>query len=144
MTTDGACFIPEGYITMLRPLSWDDKQQSIFHILRMNNHALSVVIISWDDDDWWSMLHTWGIYNHALTVVMRRCQLSGHVSYPSNTWPCSDRWEDDNWWTMFFYLSNTFRCSDRWHETVATYRAWFILEKYITMLWPLFWDDGNW
>ena len=55
MTAVGACFIPKGYITMLWPLSCDDYNcQSIFH--------------------------TKGIYYHALTIVMRRWQLSEHVS----------------------------------------------------------------
>ena len=56
MTSNGACCIPKGWITMLCPLSWDD-------------------------DNWQSMFHTWGIYNHALTVVMRRWQPTEHVSY---------------------------------------------------------------
>ena len=97
MTTEGACFIPLGWITMLCPL-W------------------------WDDDNWRSMFNTWGIYNLALTVVMRRWQLKKHVSYLTDISPCSDR------------------C----HEKMTTDGACFILEGYITMLWPLSWHDDNW
>ena len=172
MTTDRACIIPDEYTTMFWPLSWDwqltehvfileggitllwplsldvDNWQSMLHILGMNNHALSVVMIrwkltehvsytreilpcsdrchktmttdgaffilegyfnilwplSWDDDSWRSMFHTWGIFHHALTVIMRRWQLTEHVSYLMNTSPCSDP------------------C----YETMTTDGAWFI------------------
>ena len=105
MTTEGAWFIPnngacllhDGYITMLWPLSWDD-------------------------DNWWSMIHTWGIYNNALSVVMRRSQLTEHV----------------------LYMNDILQSSDRCYETMTTDGACFILEGYITMLWPLSWDDDNW
>ena len=90
MTTDGAWFITLG----------------------MNNHALSV---SRDDDNCRSMFHTWGIYHHALTFIMRRWQLTEHASYPRNVSPCSDRCQ----------------------ETLTTNGACFIDEWYITMLRPL-------
>ena len=97
MTTDGAYVIPLGWITMLCPLSLDD-------------------------DNWRSMFHTWGLNYHALTVVMRRWQLTEHDSYLRDTLPCSDR------------------C----HETTTTDGAWFILKGCITMLCLLSWDDENW
>ena len=97
MTTDGAWFMPEGYITMAYPLSWDD-------------------------DNWRSMNRTWEIYYHALTVVMRRSQLTEHVSFINDLLPCSDRY----------------------HETMTTEGAFFIHEWYITMLWPLSWEDDKW
>ena len=96
MTTNGAGFILKGYITMLWPLSWDD-------------------------DNWRSMFHTWMIYNHSLTVVMRRWQLMEHDSYQRYILPCSDR------------------CL----ETMTTDGACFIPEEYITMLWPLSLVDDN-
>ena len=96
MTTEEACFIDEWYIDMHWPLSWDD-------------------------DKWRSMFHIWGIHYNALTVVMRRWQLTEHASY----------------------LRKTLLCSDLCHETMTTDRACFIPEEDITMLWPLSWDDGN-
>ena len=96
MANNGACSILEGYITMLWPLSWDD-------------------------DNWRSMVRTLATYNHALTVVMRRWQLTVHVSYMRDISPCSER------------------C----HETMTTDGVCFIPVEYITMLWPLSWDDGN-
>ena len=97
MTYYGAWFIPKRYITMLWPLSWDDC-------------------------NWRSIIHTWMIYNHALTVVIRWSQLKEHYSYLRDILPCSDR------------------C----HETIATEVACFIHEWYITILWPLSLDDDNW
>ena len=97
MTTDGACFIPWGFITIL-------------------------CMLSWGDDNWRSMFHTWMIHNHVLTVVMRRWQLTKHESYFSDKLPCSDR------------------C----HDTMTTEWACFLPEEYISMLWPLAWDGGNW
>ena len=79
MTTDGACFIPKGWLTMLLPLLWDD-------------------------DNWRSRFHTLGMYNHALSVVISRWQLTEHVSY----------------------LMNTSSCSDPCYETMTTDGAWFI------------------
>ena len=38
-----------------------------------------------------SMFHTCGIHYHALTVVLRRWQLTGHVSYLRDELPCSVR-----------------------------------------------------
>ena len=78
-------------------------------------------LLSWDDDNCQSMFHTWGIYNHALTAVIRQWQQSEHVSYLRDILPCSDR------------------C----HETITIVGACFIPKGYITMLWPLSWDDDN-
>ena len=77
--------------------------------------------LSWDDDNWQSMLHILGVNNHALSIVMRRWKLTEHVSY----------------------LWNTLLCSDRCHETMVTDRAWFIPHGWITMLWLLSLDDDN-
>ena len=96
MTTDGAWFIPYGYITML----W---------------------LLSRDDDNWRSTIHTKGIYYHALTVVMWRWLLTKHVSYMNDILPCSDRCD----------------------RTMTTVGACFILEGYVIMLWPLSWDDQS-
>ena len=167
MTTNGAWFIFEGYITMLWP-------------------------VSWYDDNWWSMIHTWGIYDHALTVIMRWRQLTLHDSYLKNIYPwpdcCHDsmttertwfihEWyiiilcplsgDDDSWQSTLHtlrmnnpalsvvmwrsqltehvsYMNDILPCSDRCHATMTTDGAWFIHEWYITMLWPLSWDDDNW
>ena len=152
---------------MLLPLLWDDDNwQSRFHTLGMYNHALSVVIRRWQltehvsylmntspcsdpcnetmttDGAWFitlgmnshaqtvvirpwqlrELFHTWGIYYHALTVVMRRWQLKEHAAYLRSELPCS------------------VRC----HETMKTDGACFIPVEYITLFWPLSWDDGNW
>ena len=64
-TTDRACFTPFGWIPILRPLLWDA-------------------------DNWRSLFLTWMIYNYALTVVMRRWQLTEHDSYLWEISPCSD------------------------------------------------------
>ena len=76
----------------------------------------------WDDDNWRSMFHTVGMFYHALSVVMRRWQLTEHESYLRDILPCSDG------------------C----HETMSTDGACFIPKGWITMLWPLSWDDDKW
>ena len=96
-TTDGAWFIPKGYLTML----W---------------------LLSLDDNNWRSMVHTLGIYYHAPTVVTRRWHMMEHGSYLRDILPCSDL------------------C----HETITIDGACFILDAYITMLLPLSWDVDNW
>ena len=96
MTTDGHEYTCGG-ITMLWPLSWED-------------------------DNSQRMFRTFGIKNHALSVVMGWWQLIEHVSYLMGMAPCSDR------------------C----HETMTTDGACFIHGRYITMLWPLSWDDDKW
>ena len=78
--------------------------------------------LSWDDDNWRSMFHTRGRYYHALTVVIRRWQLTEHS----------------------LFLRDISASSDRCHETMTADGACFILEVYFTMLLPLLWDDENW
>ena len=77
MTTDGACFIPWRWITMLWRLSSDDcNWQSMTHTWE---GRIILWPLSWDDDNWRSMFHTeWYI-----TIL----------------WPLS--WEEDNWRSMF-------------------------------------------
>ena len=143
MTTDWAWFIPQGYITMLCPLSWDDGNwRSMFHTCMLYYHALTVVMIqdnwrnmihtvgyikmlwplSLDDDNWMSMCHTLGMNNHALSVVRRRWQLTKHVSYMTDILPCSER------------------CL----ETMTTDGACFIPLGWTIILWPLSLDDDRW
>ena len=143
MATGRACFIPQKWITILCPLSSDD-------------------------DNCRSMFHSWMIYNHALTVVMRRLQLSEHVSYLRDILPCSDRchetittveacfivewyitmlWplscDDDNCRSMFHTSRDIWPCSERFHKTIKTVGACFIPKWYIIMLWLLSCDDDN-
>ena len=47
--------------------------------------------LSFNDDHWQSMVHNLGMYNNTLSVVMRRLQLTEHVSYMNDILPCSDR-----------------------------------------------------
>ena len=177
---------------MLWPLSWDDDNwRSMFHTI-LEGYFTMLWPLSWDDDYWQTMFHTSGIYNHVLTVVVRRWQLTEHVSYLTNTLPCSDRchetmtadracfileggitllWplslDDDNWQSLLHilgmnnnalsvvmrrwkltehvsYTSEILPCSDRCHKTMTTDGAFFILEGYFNILWPLSWDDDNW
>ena len=119
MTTNGAGFILKGYITMPWPLSWDDATDGAWLIPK--GYIIMLWPLSWDDENWRSMFHTWMIYNHSLTVVMRRWQLMEHNLYQRYILPCSDR------------------CL----ETMTTDGACFIPEEYITMLWPLSLADDN-
>ena len=106
---------------MLCPLSWEyDNWRSMFHTWMINYHAVSVVTRRSQLTEHDAYLR--GIYVSALTVVLRRWQLTEHDSYLRDIWPYSDR------------------C----HETMTTDGAWFILERYITMLWPLLLDDDDW
>ena len=149
MTTDGAWFILEGYITILWPLLLDDDNwRSMFHTLGMCSQKntlpcsdrchemmstdrtcliLEVYItilwpLSWDDDNWRSMFHTLGMYNHALSISMRRWQMMEHVSY----------------------MNDIFQCSDLCHKSMTTDGASFMPKGYVTMLYPLAWCDDNW
>ena len=112
MTTDGAWFMPYGYITMVCPLSRDD-------------------------DKWRRMFHTWMIYNQALTVALRRWQLTEHVSYMNDILPCFDSCHE-------MMTIDERACSVRCYETMTTDGKYFIHEWYIAMLWPLSRDDDNW
>ena len=106
---------------MLWSLSWDDDNwQCIIHTLGKKNHALTVVLRLLTTDGA-CFIHRL-IYYHALTVVMRRWHLTEQVSDMRGVSPCSER------------------C----HETMTNDGAWFITMRYISMLWPLPWDDDNW
>ena len=63
ITTDGVWLILKGYKTILWPLFFDDF-------------------------NWRSMFHTLCIYHHALTVVVRRWQMTEHVLYTRDILPC--------------------------------------------------------
>ena len=89
---------------MLWPLSWDDGNwQSMTHTW---GGVIILLPLSWDEDNLLGMIHIFGMYNHALSVVMRRRQLSGHVFkdiwYITMLSPLS--WDDDNWRSMFHTL----------------------------------------
>ena len=119
MTTYGIWFIHKGYTTMFWPLSGDD-------------------------DNWLSMFHTWRIYNHALTVVMKWWQLTEHDSYLRDMSPCSVRCHgtmttEVECFIHEWYITMLWRC----HEKMTTDGACFIHEWYITMLLPLSSDDFN-
>ena len=78
--------------------------------------------LSWDDDNWRSMFHTLGMFYLALNVVMRRWQLTEHE----------------------LYLRDILSCSDHCHETMSTDGVCFIPKGWITIVWPLSWEDDNW
>ena len=79
MTTDRAYCIYFGWITMLCPLSWDDENWwSMLQTWGTHYHSPTLL---WNDDNWRSMFHDWEIHRHPLTVVIRPCQLAKHVSY---------------------------------------------------------------
>ena len=62
---------------MLWPLSWDDGNwQSMTHTW---GGVIILLPLLWDEDNLWGMIHIFWMYNHALSVVMRRWQLAGHV-----------------------------------------------------------------
>ena len=116
----GACVIPKVYISMLWPLSWDD-------------------------DNCLSMFLRWMTYNQVLSVVMRRLQLSEHVSYLRDILSCSDccfrrRWQLSE---HVSYLRDISPCRVRSHLTMTTKGACRIHACYITMLWPFSCDDDN-
>ena len=137
ITMDGAWFLPEWGITMLWPLSRNDHNlRSMFLTCSVHCHETMTTVgacfihkwyitmlwpLSWDDNNWGSMFHTLRVNNHALTVVMRRWQLTEHASYINDILPCSDR------------------C----HEMLTTDGAWLKPKENITMLWPLSLDDNN-
>ena len=47
--------------------------------------------LSFKNNNWHGMVHNLGMYNKALSVVMRRLQLTEHVSYMNDILQCSDR-----------------------------------------------------
>ena len=129
-------------ITMLWPLSWeDDNCQSMFHTLGIKKHALTVVMRWWQLTEHRSYLMG---YNCALTVVMRRWQLKKHDSYRRDILQCSDRCHE----TMATdehesHLRDILPCSYRCREAMAICRACIIPQGWITILFPLSWDDDN-
>ena len=105
---------------MLWSLSWDDDNWwSMFPTWGIH---FMLRPLTWDGGNWRSMFHTWMIYDHALTFVIIRWQRTEQVSYMNDILPCSDL------------------C----HKTMTTDGAWIVPKRYITMLWPLSWDDHNW
>ena len=150
MTTAGACFINEEYITMLWPFLWDDDNwQSMLHTLWMNNRALYVFMRGWQLTEHNSYLRG---YHHILTVVMRRWQLTKHVLYLSNYhcflalvmrgWQHTEhesylrgyyhiltvvlrRWQLTE---QVFYLRDEWPCSVHCHEAKTSDEACFIDE----------------
>ena len=102
-TTDGAWFIPKGYLTML----W---------------------LLSLDDNNWRSMVHTLGIYYHAPTVVTRRWHMTEHDSYLRDILPCSDCCHKTmaTDWALFLLEGYISPCSDRFNEPMTTDGAWLI------------------
>ena len=101
--------------------------------------------LTWGEDKWRSMFHRCLIYYHALTIVMRRWQMTAHKSYlraeyhatsvVMRPWQLTDH---------VSFMNDILPYSDRCHETTPTDGASFILEWYITMLWPLSWDEDKW
>ena len=77
---------------------------------------------SWDDTKRRSMFHILDMNYHDPSVFMRRCKLTEHVSY----------------------MNDILQCSDPCHAMKTTDRACFTPYWWITMLWPLSWDDDNW
>ena len=146
MKTDGACFIPEEHITILRPLLWnDDNWRSMFHdweihchpltvvirpcqlakhvsYLGAYHHALSGVMGRWQLTEHIAILHILVINNHALSVVMRRRQLTWMI-YCNKLTVVMRRWQLTEHES---YLRNILPCSGRYHETKVTDRACFI------------------
>ena len=102
MTTDWACSIHKWYTSMLWPLSWHD-------------------------DNGRSMIQTLGIYDHTLSVVMRRWQLTEHVPYMDDILTCSVRCHKMMTTDGAFFIHECeYPCSDRCLETMTMDGAWFI------------------
>ena len=105
--------IPLGWITMHWPLLWDDDNcLSMFHTLGIYNHALTVFMRRWQ-------LSEQGIYYRALSVVMQRWQLSDHVSYLRDI---LQRYVHDNCRSMYHYL-NIYN-----HALTVVMRGWQLWE----------------
>ena len=75
------------------------------------------------------MIHIFGIYNYALSVVMRRRQLAGHVFkdiwYITMLSPLS--WDDDNWRSMFHTLEMN-------NRALAVVMRWWQLTEHDSFL----------
>ena len=92
-----------------------------FTPLGMYNHALYVVIRQRQDDE------ANMIYYHALTVVIRWCQLKEHDSYQRDILPCSDRCHGN---ISLMYKIWSVIC----HRLMTRVRAWlFIPNSGVTM-----------
>ena len=114
------------------------------------------------------MFYTLVMNNHALTVVMRRWQLTEHIAYLRGEKTCSVRCHGSmtadracciplEWITMLCPCNETMTTDGEcfiyeWyytillplHEMMTNDGAWFIHEWYITMLWLLSWDEYHW
>ena len=102
--------------------------------------------LSWDEDNWGSMFHTLEMNNHALTVVIRRWQLTEQISYLWGEQPCSVRCHGtmatDRAWLTFTWGIIIILWPLSWGDT--TNGSFFILKGCITVLRSLPWDDDNW
>ena len=108
MSTDGVCFIPKGWITMVWPLSWeDDNWQSRFHTLgKMLRQLLS------SHDNGQSMVIYPSSMKYALSVDIVSWQRSEHG-----------------------YISLKYEiCSVSWHRLMTTVRAWLYIPQVWNML----------
>ena len=94
---------------------------SFFNYVR-RSYILIIVMRRSALANWWSMFHTLGMFYLALNVVMRRWQLTEHE----------------------LYLRDILSCSDHCHETMSTDGVCFIPKGWITIVWPLSWEDDNW
>ena len=101
--------------------------------------------LSWDEDNWRSIFHTWMIYYHALSIVMGWWQLTEHVSYMNDMHLCSDRCHETMTTEGACFIHKWYiPCSDPCKATTTTNGASFIPYGWINMLWPLSRDDDNW
>ena len=112
---------------MLWPLSWDDGNwQSMTHTW---GGVIILLPLSWDEDNLWGMIYIFGMYYHALSVVMRRRQLAGHVFkdiwYITMLSPLS--WDDDNWRSMFHTLEMN-------NRALAVVMGWWQLTEHDSCL----------
>ena len=147
MTSDRACFIHEGYITMYASYFRDILQCSDCCQETMTTEGSCFIPkgwitmlwpLSWVDDNWRRMFRTWVIYYYALAVVMWLWQLTEHfyiwgIYYHALTVVM-------RWWQLTehdWYYRGILPCYERCHETMTTGRACFKPLGCITMLCPL-------
>ena len=83
MTTDGAYLILEGVSPCSDRCHWATTTDRAYCIYF--GWITILCPLSWDDENWWSMLHTWETHYHSPTVAMKRWQLTEHVSWLRNT-----------------------------------------------------------
>ena len=118
MKNDRACFLPEGVL----PCS--ERCQK-----RMKTDGACFISLGW---------------HYALTVDIRRWQLTEHIFYLRGISSCSDRCQKTMKTDRACFISaGVAPYSDGWHKMMTTDGACFIPEGYI-MLWPLSEDDDNW